>query len=114
MCKILIHETEAVISLDLKLLLKKHKLTFSSSMRNLFYFLRNQTFDLLVLDISNITGYNHLIKFMRRFNIPVIILSSDPGRNLKNILANKEPVIEFPYDSNDIIAVIKRYYPDPD
>jgi DNA-binding response OmpR family regulator len=103
MCKILIHEPEAIISLDLKELLKQHELIISTSLKNLISLIRAQKFDLTIIDISKIDGWNHLVKFIRRFDIPVIILSTFHRKYYY-----ENTIIELPFDSNEIINAVER------
>jgi DNA-binding response OmpR family regulator len=108
MCNILIHEPEAIISLELKSLLKDHKLYSSTSTNSLINLLRKQKYDLVIVDISRIEGWSHLIKLIKKCKVPVIILSTFPPSYFQNIIGSEESLIELPFDPDLIVKVVNQ------
>lgn len=109
MCTILIHEPEAVISLDLATLLKDNIIIKTTTVYSLLKVLRTTSIDILILDINRMLGWKHLAHFLTDHNIPVIILSTARKKFLKFVSRSKCRIIELPFNSADIIKAVELY-----
>jgi DNA-binding response OmpR family regulator len=111
MCTILIHEPEAIISLDLTKSLYRYNIVTSRATTSLFKLLRKHSFDMMIIDVSRIRGWRPLIKLLLRFNKPIIILTPDSRCFDLHEIGNIR-IIDIPFNYQEIIASVESFISD--
>ena len=107
---ILVYEPEAIVSLDLITILKEFNVIRSTTISSLIKQIRVKKYDLIIINVSRIEGWTHLTRFLRRCNVPVVLLSTYDRGFFKNILRKDDILVEFPYDADDIINAVESYH----
>ena len=115
---ILIAEDEAIVSLDLKMLLRHHNFIVASTVSTgeeliAEYKLKNP--DLIIADLKlngKVSGVRALREIRKIDNTPVIIISGSYKSKLKKIadsIPNSE-ILEKPFEQDDLLYLANKFF----
>jgi DNA-binding response OmpR family regulator len=115
---ILIAEDEAIVSLDLKMLLKHKNFIIASIVstgEDLIYNYKLKNPDLIIVDLKlqgKVSGLEAINEIRKIDSTPIIVLSGSLKSKLKKIAASISncEILEKPFEQSDLLYLINNFF----